>query len=457
MEEWKPFGGASTFGEVEAWQAAQEKTYAVNDLSYEFQSIVDNIWKREDIDVLAKARLIASAAGDLKSRVGQVANKSSIVDRLKATLGMNVVASVKDLTDADEKAVSGPATMTVFKDNDDRYRYVAVATNKFRDKQGEVFSPEAHREYVKYVDETKDYPELWIWHEKGTRIGVADCIYYDHETGFRVSTGTFDEGMDDVAEKLAGMPELAMSHGYIYRKSDLKGGVYGRYRTFEETVLPAAKFAANEGTSFMAAREADMAAPDEKRKFMENLLGAERFANLEASLGSRAAEMTDAELAMAVKEALAAPAAVGATAPTPAPPSEPIVVAKVDEPVDMVKAVQDSLPGIVATGLKEVMAPVTEALAEIKTWRETVDAALAELKVTDDAKVASMFGLRGLDMSQIVPPADDPANVVKTKAAKDAIAAGGGGKDGDEPQASPVEPILAMLIQDLAPRGAVTA
>lgn len=450
LEDWRPYGGATSFAEVEAWIASMDKTSEVNELSYEFQSIVDNIWRMEDVDVIEKASRIAAAAGDLKNRLNATARKeNSLIARVRALVsgdkGMirkeeHVVTEWYDVDPeaADSgKAVSDPGTLAVFKDADGKWRYVAVATNCYRDKEKERFPAEAHKDYVDYVDKTGDFPDLVLWHDLSAKVGKADCVYYDEETGFRVSTGTFDAGMEDVAERLAAMPNLAMSHGFIFRKNELVDGMYKRYRSFEETILPEAKYAANEATAFIAAREAHMI-PDAKRKFFEATLGPSRLAMLESSLGERAATMNDEELGAALKSALVeAPAAA---------PADTVQVAaeNADKTVDLVESVKAALPDIVAAGLKSVVEPLNERLAAIETKQASLEAALAESKKSDDERVAAMFGVRALNPGAITPPSEDKGNVVTKAAAEKIVGDLDDGADGGTPQGT--NPHLAGIV-----------
>lgn len=468
LEEWKPYGGATSFAEVEAWIASMETTADVNEVSYEFQSIVDNVWRTEDIDVLEKASRIARAAGELQSRLNSAGRKDakpSLIDRVKGVfMPAEKATALPSWLDVDpdeagaEKAQGPAATSAFFKDADGNWRYVSVASNCYRDKQKEVFDANAHEDYVAYVDHTKDFPDLVLWHDLRTKVGKADCIYYDRETGYRVSTGTFDKGMEDVAERLSQMPELAMSHGFIYRKSELLDGHYRRYRSFEETVLPEAKYAANEGTAFFAVREAPMI-PDVKRKFFEAALGPERLARLEASLGERSATMSDDELNAAVKAAVAAEptgdvvvagaeAAPVAVAAVPAAAAVPTAVEGADKAIDLVEAVKSALPAIVAAGLKEAMDPLAERLTAIEAKQATIETALAETKQTDDARIASMFGVRAMNPGAVTAPSEDAANTVTKAQAEKIIAAAGGKDDGDgtTPAANPhVSGVMSLL------------
>lgn len=179
--------------------------------------------------------------------------------------------------------------VSVFKDAGGEWRWFAVHSNRYEDRQREIFPESAHKSWVDSVWATKQFPALRIWHLP-VDIGRADFVDYDTE-GFVVSSGHFNKGMDDVAERLAGMKGLGCSHGYLYRRSDLKNGVYAAYRTYEVTVLPGTK-AANTLTAFFAGEEVPMLTA-ERKAFLVEVMGEQRAKDVEEgirALGEQARE-----------------------------------------------------------------------------------------------------------------------------------------------------------------------
>lgn len=176
-----------------------------------------------------------------------------------------------------------------FKDVNGQWRWAATWSNNFYDRDGEVFPESAHKEYEQYVDETKDYPELWLWHTPGSKSGRADMIAYDE--GFCLALGTFDADKGDIAESLSRAKDLGVSHGYTYSPLEVRNGVYLRYRTFEISPLPGHK-AANLGTSFAAMKEAPMLTA-EKRDWLVKTIGEERAAAIEENSRRMKKELTD--------------------------------------------------------------------------------------------------------------------------------------------------------------------
>ncbi len=178
-----------------------------------------------------------------------------------------------------------------YKDSDGQWRWMIINTNKFEDREGEIFSEKSHKEYIAYVEKTGDWPDVWLWHTPGTRVGQASMV--DYVDGFVVHSGVYDEGMEDVAESLSKMQhKLGVSHGYEYLLGDEEDKIYDHYRTFELTICPASRAANIWGTEFATFnKEVTMGFSEEKRGFFVEALGEERVAALEERLPALAKEL----------------------------------------------------------------------------------------------------------------------------------------------------------------------
>jgi len=176
--------------------------------------------------------------------------------------------------------------VAVFKDKSGAWRWVAVHSNKFYDREREVFPEAAHIAYSEWVQRTKMYPALRLFHVP-VDIGVADFI--DYADGFMLSSGTFKDGMEDAAKRLAGMKDLACSHGFHYPVEDFQDGVYHSYRTFEISILPA-ESASNRLTAVFAEEEVPMGLSGKQREFLSNVLTDETLERVEGSLKNLADE-----------------------------------------------------------------------------------------------------------------------------------------------------------------------
>lgn len=172
----------------------------------------------------------------------------------------------------DGSTIQPPVTgdsVLLFKDNTtSRYRVLMRGTNMFKDRHEEIITQEAHKEFVEYIDASKEYPEFWLWHIKGSRWGQADFVGFSD--GFLTVSGLVDEGKEEVAEKIAEHSKsLGVSHGFYGFSLDNKG-LIDYYRSFEFSPLPI-EHAANTWTAVMLAKEAELPLPKEKRDMLSKL------------------------------------------------------------------------------------------------------------------------------------------------------------------------------------------
>ena len=193
-------------------------------------------------------------------------------------------------------ALKEQSSFLVYKEADDTWRWLAVYSNNYRDDDGkpEIISQAAHKDFEQAVDTGAwPMPELWAWHVRGSRWGVADMVAYDENTGFVLSTGTVDKGMEHVAEAMAARDDLLVSHGMPrteLRYDPADPSVIVRYRTQEISPLPRNK-AANKHTQFIALnKEKDM--NQDKKDFLAQ--AGFDVAEIEAVLASKK-QQADAE------------------------------------------------------------------------------------------------------------------------------------------------------------------
>jgi len=187
-------------------------------------------------------------------------------------------------SDADPDDKKKPGQNGAFiakKQADGTYRWVAVYSDTNWDRDKERFTAEAHKDYVDWVDRTKNYPDLRLWHIPGTTFGKTDMIDMD-TNGYMVATGTIDAGKEFAVEALRKSDKvLGISHGFYF--PSLINGEYSKgYRTYEISVLPWEK-AANENTGFFAGEETPMLTP-EKKAFIASALGDQFASRLETTL-----------------------------------------------------------------------------------------------------------------------------------------------------------------------------
>lgn len=225
-----------------------------------------------------------AALAEFYVQITDVGSDDSLSAAEKSVRIADLTASLQS-TLMGEKAVepttTDPGSVTVFKDTSGQWRWFAVHSNKYADRTKEIFPESAHKEFVDHVWATKEFPALRLWHIP-VDVGRADFIDYDSD-GFVVSSGGFKAGMEDVAQRLAGMKGLGCSHGYLYKRGDLQDGVYKAYRSYEISVLPVDR-AANTLTAFFADSEVPMLTAARKA-FLVDVMGEERADEIERGIG----------------------------------------------------------------------------------------------------------------------------------------------------------------------------
>ena len=413
----RSMGGATSFADADEFDEARKQENWVRDQEFTFSQLFNNIMAQEDVSLGNKVRQVASIAAEMGSRIqtpdlGDNKATPTLWDRVKEMLGMMAAgdprerpldahdgepahdahadADAHDDAHDDHNAPKRGAAFWVTKGIDGVARWVALTTNKFEDREGEQFSEESHKEFVKWVDETKRYPELRLWHMPGSGIGAADIVSY--ADGFLLESGTFTD--QRYAKALADMGELGVSHGYAYRKEDLdKDGTYHRYRQFELTVLPP-ESAANLWTAFLpdaSIKEVTetMAMDPEKRKFLVQVLGEERTAAIEE--GVETLSKTLEASGVGWKDLSKDLGALDAD-PKPAADTEGDEKPKADATPSATPDAPTATPtpdgGDVASelkGIKEGLQVMSKGLDE---QFESIEKRLASLEETDDAKIS---------------------------------------------------------------------
>jgi len=380
---WRPWGGAVSFADIDEIERAGEIRYEADELTYKMSAIIGNVMdgeftpaEREQL-ITAAAREYSSRAGDLASIDAEDVKQEGLVGRILTKLGIKATpapAAVADpLADYLESDTSQWGSMIVTKDASGAYRWLAVYSNKYYDKDNEVFPESEHKDFMRQLDAgAVPMPELWLWHTPGTRIGQADWADYSSE-GFALASGGFDPGMEDVAEKLAADKDLGVSHGFKFRERDSARAIKG-YRSFEISPLPRGR-EANAGTSFSAALKEATVLSQAKKTFLEEKLGADRVKQVEAALGVMATEMTNKGVSF--KEVMddflttpqGSPAGGADKSVPPSSNSGTPPGATTAAPVLDVKALQEA----VAAGVKEAVAPLEARFGEVEQRMKAID------------------------------------------------------------------------------------
>ncbi len=300
----------------------------------------------------------------------------------------------------------------LFKDADGNLRWFMWASNNYydRDNPPEVFTAEAHKEFVGYLDDGGVMPEAWLWHTPGSRWGVADWV--DYADGFLMYSGTVDPGMEAIAYSLEASKGIGVSHGYRYKYSSVGDGIIGWYRDFEVSTLPMEKAAnAWTGIEILAKEIEEMGMTDDKRAFLVKHLGATKVGELEG----KTEEMVKAldNLGIAWKDVPDADMDTSsADADADAKAKDPIDYAKLAAAVGetAVKALEES----------KAFKTVSDGVIDLSTRLAAVEEDVKGLKETDDAKIAGKFKAKAAPVNGH-RASDDDANVLTKAKADDAL------------------------------------
>ena len=165
-----------------------------------------------------------------------------------------------------EGAVAEPP-ITLFKGSDGQLRFFCHPSNCFRDREHEIITSDAHKEYAEWVTNNPNYyPELQIWHTKGCKVGQVEWV--DYADDFLCAAGVVYKEYEEQVIKAVQLG-AGMSHGFIPVQN---GNDIVAYRSFEFTILPV-DFACNTFTDFNVLdwSEKDMAFTAQKREYFKTL------------------------------------------------------------------------------------------------------------------------------------------------------------------------------------------
>lgn len=257
---YRPYGGAKSLATAEKFDELQRKIQEDNQISWMMQDCMRNINADPETSNEEKAAEITALAAEFAKAIAKnsTAKKSGLFEKLKSAFAEPM-----------NEAKQGGGLFTVKEINGVR-RWTGIYSNATEDRDKETITTKAHQEFADWCEKESRYPELWLWHTKGTRIGVADFV--DEHNGFAIASGTIDVDVPpSVIDNLQNSPvPLGMSHGFGYADSDLVDGVYHRYRSFEMSVLPLSA-AANELTSF--GTEVPETMSDQRKQWLTETMG----------------------------------------------------------------------------------------------------------------------------------------------------------------------------------------
>ena len=400
---WVPWG-VTTFEELEQAEVAQEAAEKMSELTWNFQDLVWNILNSSEVD--DKAGALRQLGNDFADRVGVVSEAKSIIKNdLKQLNGESISEKIVNVIRKATGADTVQRNVVIYKDQGGTYRWVGRYSNCYRDDDNppEIISEKSHQKFVKLVDAgLVPKPTLWIWHQKALEIGQADWVAYD-DSGFALAGGHIYPGLDEIAENLKELDDMAMSHGmpkWSIERDEKDNSVITQHITDEISLLPESA-AANKRTGFVildssikGIDEDNMAIPVEKRDELVKFgIKPELLDALEAQNSKQAteADLAEVERKDEAVEEVAEPVEAEEVAE-----SQPEVEVEVPDAVDEVVVEQ---PQAIVSALQEAI----KAIVSVNERLEGVESELKELKRSDAEKVAQKASSTSLaSMSELL-------------------------------------------------------
>lgn len=229
--------GVTSFAEFDQYNESLDKKRQMTKLVDAWQQMSYNIFSDHTIE--DKVGAIENLTKELSMRMRRDVAKDKW--SLKSFLGI-------------QKQENTEIPMMIWKDASGQYKWFGVYSNSYIDKHKDILTEESHLDFVKAVESGEwDLPELLVWHIPGSRIGKAEFVAYDEETGLSYAGGYIDPSKAEFAEFLMTEKDKGMSHGMpkeTVKRDTVDRRLIKRYRSLELSVLPLTE-AANEITGFL--------------------------------------------------------------------------------------------------------------------------------------------------------------------------------------------------------------
>lgn len=422
---WRPYGGATSFSDIDKAMEANEMAAKVNQTTYQLEAIVSNITSDEEMDVDSKTAAIKNAADEFKGRL------SNLNDYEKASLWDKAVAFFSgDKRRKSEKKAFEIVSFKTFEDQTGQMRWISFSSNAFEDREEELFTTKALEEAVEHAEKSGERGPLLLYHVSSAEVG--HCDFQAVQGRFLVESGTFSDtplGQKALDYFTNSDEEHQVSIGYTYKDGDEKDGTYDWLRINERSVCPFGT-AANPWTDFSLFGDKEM--HDKQKEWMEKVFGAELAQGVIAKADSKTKELedqnvrfkatteeaaeseafirqlaeklgVDADKAVAEAKALATPEATKEDAAVAATPEE--------------TAKAPAFSG-------EQLGALSELLNDMADRIDTIGAEVKALKKTNEEQVEEAT-LPRLQLVKAKAPTEDATNVIPDEAAKKILEATG--------------------------------
>jgi hypothetical protein len=204
--------------------------------------------------------------------------------------------------------------LSIFKQEDGKYRWVAFTSSAYKDRDGEIVTLKAQEEDIARMDAAGDYGVLRWWHvgDYGPTADNGDWVSYKAKSGadlgvcdfsamhgkIRVESGTFyDNEVAEAFKEHLGSLELSNGFSHPADQPDSNKSINDMH-TFERSLLPAG-IASNLFTAIPVI-EKEKTMNDKKESKLKSLIGEDRAAKV---LGQAATTEKSADAAgVAFKE-----------------------------------------------------------------------------------------------------------------------------------------------------------
>ncbi len=323
--------------------------------------------------------------------------------------------------------------ITLWKDkNTGKLRWLAAYSSNYLDDDypSDILSKEAHIKFINKVQNKElPYPQLWIWHLKGTAIGEADYLFYDEENGIAMATGFVYADMVKVAKNIAKMnKELGTSHGMTFvKRNENDKKVIDEYVTIEISILPLVA-AANKMTSiYILDKEKNMMSTEQK-DFLKNAgMSDEDILAVEARNKQLADENSLRERKSIDGSDTEGNAEVEEAKETPEAPQEAEAKKQEEEPVEddksadtavdedsqavtvgQLKSTIEYLTGVVTQRLDNMEKALAKSVEELTAKNQQLEKSLNEKSLTPGNTLSSIIGKSLIDKSVSRSPDDAP-------------------------------------------------
>lgn len=314
IAEYRPWGGATSFSEVDAQRAVMEYSNKVSDETYMLNTLISNITSNDEMSPDEKATAISNAAQEFKSRVASIQQASKEAQKsfegnkgfwdkfvnfvsggsqTKKSTKEDSQPTVEEISkDLDETLEKSATSFKVYRDKMGSLRWLSMSSNAFEDTDKELFTTKALEEAIEHADKTDERGPLLVFHVPSAEIG--QCDYQGMAGRFLVESGTFSDtplGRKAVEYFANTDEEHQVSIGFQYLRGDEEDGQFDWLRIKERSICPYG-MAANPWTDFKVIGENPMEA--RKVEALEKIFGKEMTSQVIATAEARTKELEEA-------------------------------------------------------------------------------------------------------------------------------------------------------------------